>query len=137
MFGKKKFNEAYLHSTIKLSFTVFVRVCPIFQVSNVSGENLGLLKTFMNLLSVRTESHDEEPAEFQIDDTYSVPVRKLSYYNKHKLCFGRLVFKGRKRYVKLTPTELSAKHKSFYSMGFYHMVAILKKPIVFDPLASL
>lgn len=51
------------------------RVCPIFQISNVTGENLDLLKMFMNLLSVRCDSHDEEPAEFQIDETYSVPVR--------------------------------------------------------------
>ncbi|KAK3755913.1 hypothetical protein QZH41_019435, partial [Actinostola sp. cb2023] len=49
------------------------KVCPIFQVSNVTGENLDLLKMFMNLLSVRCDSHDEEPSEFQIDDTYSVP----------------------------------------------------------------
>ena len=39
----------------------------------MSGENLDLLKMFMNLLSTRTPNTDEEPAEFQIDDTYSVP----------------------------------------------------------------
>jgi len=50
------------------------RLCPVFQVSNVSGENLDLLKMFMNLLSTRSSGHDSEPAEFQIDDTYSVPV---------------------------------------------------------------
>lgn len=49
-------------------------MCPIFQVSNVSGENLNLLKMFLNLLTARITSHDDEPAEFQIDDTYSVPV---------------------------------------------------------------
>ncbi|XP_056265035.1 GTP binding protein 1, like isoform X3 [Pseudoliparis swirei] len=48
------------------------RMCPIFQVSNVTGENIELLKMFLNLLSPRTFSQDE-PAEFQIDDTYSVP----------------------------------------------------------------
>jgi GTPase len=58
-----------------LSATKFVseRLCPIFQVSNVSGENLDLLKNFMNLLSSRQPNTDEEPSEFQIDDTYSVP----------------------------------------------------------------
>lgn len=50
------------------------RLCPIFQVSNVTGENLNLLKMFLNLLTARMTSHDDEPAEFQIDDTYSVPV---------------------------------------------------------------
>ncbi|KAK6638253.1 GTP-binding protein 1 [Polyplax serrata] len=49
------------------------RLCPIFQVSNVNGENLDLLKMFLNLLTTRTPSLENEPAEFQIDDTYSVP----------------------------------------------------------------
>ncbi|XP_033735924.1 GTP-binding protein 1-like [Pecten maximus] len=49
------------------------RMCPIFQVSNVSGENLDLLKMFMNLLTTRVKCHPTEPAEFQIDDTFSVP----------------------------------------------------------------
>ncbi|KAJ8406643.1 hypothetical protein AAFF_G00295590 [Aldrovandia affinis] len=49
------------------------RMCPIFQISNVTGENMELLKMFLNLLSSRTSYSDEEPAEFQIDDTYSVP----------------------------------------------------------------
>lgn len=60
---------------VVVSATNFVseRLCPIFQVSNVSGENLDLLKMFLNLLTARITSHDDEPAEFQIDDTYSVP----------------------------------------------------------------
>ncbi|KRT79538.1 hypothetical protein AMK59_7662 [Oryctes borbonicus] len=60
---------------VVLSATNFVseRLCPIFQVSNVNGENLGLLKTFLNLLTTRMEYKENEPAEFQIDDTYSVP----------------------------------------------------------------
>ncbi|XP_071393739.1 GTP-binding protein 1-like isoform X2 [Centroberyx affinis] len=49
------------------------RMCPIFQISNVTGENMELLKMFLNLLSSRTSYSDDEPAEFQIDDTYSVP----------------------------------------------------------------
>merc|ERR1711953_594124 len=58
-----------------LSATKFVseRLCPIFQVSNVTGENLDLLKNFMNLLSSRQPNTDEHPSEFQIDDIYSVP----------------------------------------------------------------
>lgn len=60
---------------VVVSATNFVseRLCPIFQVSNVTGENLNLLKMFLNLLTARMTSHDDEPAEFQIDDTYSVP----------------------------------------------------------------
>ena len=54
-------------------------MCPIFQISNVTGENLDLLKMFLNLLSPRTSYREEEPAEFQIDDTYSVPVRAFQW----------------------------------------------------------
>ncbi|XP_051569210.1 GTP-binding protein 1-like isoform X2 [Myxocyprinus asiaticus] len=49
------------------------RICPIFQISNVTGENMDLLKMFLNLLTSRSSFKDHEPAEFQIDDTYSVP----------------------------------------------------------------
>ncbi|XP_071961231.1 GTP-binding protein 1-like [Antedon mediterranea] len=49
------------------------RVCPIFQVSNVTGENLDYLKMFLNLLTTRMKCDENDPAEFQIDDTYSVP----------------------------------------------------------------
>jgi len=60
---------------VVLSATNFVseRLCPIFQVSNVTGENMDYLKMFLNLLSTRSPNTDNEPAEFQIDDTYSVP----------------------------------------------------------------
>ncbi|XP_076054135.1 GTP-binding protein 1-like isoform X2 [Oratosquilla oratoria] len=60
---------------VVVSATNFVseRLCPIFQVSNVSGENLDLLTMFLNLLSSRTPQDDTEPAQFQIDDTYQVP----------------------------------------------------------------
>lgn len=60
---------------VVLSATNFVseRLCPIFQISNVTGENMNFLKMFLNLLSPRSSPTDREPAEFQIDDTYSVP----------------------------------------------------------------
>ena len=54
-------------------FFVIFRMCPIFQVSNVSGENMDLLKMFLNLLSTRLRCNLGSPAEFQIDDTFSVP----------------------------------------------------------------
>lgn len=63
-------NKCTLNQTV-----IFVpRMCPIFQISNVTGENMDLLKMFLNLLSPRTSFKDDEPPEFQIDDTYSVPV---------------------------------------------------------------
>ncbi|KAH8272893.1 hypothetical protein KR018_008404 [Drosophila ironensis] len=60
---------------VVLSATNFVseRLCPIFQVSNVTGANLELLKMFLNLLSTRMAGSESLPAEFQIDDVYSVP----------------------------------------------------------------
>lgn len=60
---------------VVMSATNFVsqRLCPIFQVSNVTGENLDLLKMFLNLLTTQKLGQDDQPAEFQIDDTYSVP----------------------------------------------------------------
>lgn len=57
-------------------------MCPIFQISNVTGENMDLLKMFLNLLSSRTTFKDDEPPEFQIDDTYSVPVNIFNIYRK-------------------------------------------------------
>lgn len=49
------------------------RMCPVFQVSNVTGQNMDLLKMFLNLLSTRLKCNLGSPPEFQIDDTFSVP----------------------------------------------------------------
>ena len=50
------------------------RIAPIFQVSNVSGENLDLLKKFLNLLPVNKKWEEEisKTVEFHIDETFSV-----------------------------------------------------------------
>ncbi|VDN01041.1 unnamed protein product [Thelazia callipaeda] len=48
------------------------KVCPIFQVSNVAGTNLDLLRLFFNLLPFRKKNSHDDPAEFQIDDVYWV-----------------------------------------------------------------
>lgn len=51
------------------------RIAPIFCVSNVTGENLNLLKKFLNLLPRRTdwEQLSMKPTEFHIDAVWSVP----------------------------------------------------------------
>jgi GTPase len=49
------------------------RVCPIFQVSNVTGDNLDLLKMFINLLKPTQPATDHMSPIFHIDDTFSVP----------------------------------------------------------------
>ncbi|KAJ5279516.1 GTP-binding protein 1 [Penicillium angulare] len=49
------------------------RICPIFQVSNVTGENLELVRTFLNILPHRGHYNQDAPFEFLINDTFSVP----------------------------------------------------------------
>ncbi|KAL4802233.1 P-loop containing nucleoside triphosphate hydrolase protein [Aspergillus unguis] len=49
------------------------RICPIFQVSNVTGENLELVRTFLNILPYRGQYNPDGPFEFLINDTFSVP----------------------------------------------------------------
>ena len=51
------------------------RVVPVFRVSNVTGEGLDLLKSFLNLLPGlrNVQSTRQIPAEFFIDDHFTVP----------------------------------------------------------------
>lgn len=49
------------------------RICPIFQVSNVTGANLDLVRTFLNILPHRGQYSVDAPFEFLINDTFSVP----------------------------------------------------------------
>jgi len=49
------------------------RICPIFQVSNVTGENLDLVRTFLNILPHHGHYDADAPFEFHINDTFSVP----------------------------------------------------------------
>jgi len=49
------------------------RICPIFQVSNVTGENLELVRQFLNLLPNHKHFNVNAPFECQIDDTFLVP----------------------------------------------------------------
>lgn len=49
------------------------RICPVFQVSNVTGENLDLVRTFLNILPHHGRYDAEAPFEFHVNDTFSVP----------------------------------------------------------------
>ncbi|KAL5347603.1 hypothetical protein ACLOAV_007012 [Pseudogymnoascus australis] len=49
------------------------RICPIFQVSNVTGKNLDLVRTFLNILPHHGHYDATAPFEFHINDTFSVP----------------------------------------------------------------
>ncbi|MCJ1429027.1 hypothetical protein MMC29_006940 [Sticta canariensis] len=49
------------------------RICPVFQVSNVTGENLDLVRTFLNICPHHGNYNVEGPFEFHVNDTFSVP----------------------------------------------------------------
>ncbi|KAH6625456.1 P-loop containing nucleoside triphosphate hydrolase protein [Boeremia exigua] len=49
------------------------RICPIFQVSNVTGYNLDLVRTFLNVLPHHGNYDSSLPLEFHVNDTFSVP----------------------------------------------------------------
>ncbi|KAK8744705.1 hypothetical protein OTU49_000574 [Cherax quadricarinatus] len=89
---------------VVVSATNFVseRLCPIFQVSNVSGDNLDLLTMFLNLLSSRTPQNDSDPAQFQIDDTYQVPGEILVLHH---------------------PTTISTKYQAMVHVGSVRQTA--------------
>jgi GTPase len=49
------------------------RICPIFQVSNVTGESLDLVREFLNILPHHGHYDADAPFEFHVNDTFSVP----------------------------------------------------------------
>ena len=49
------------------------RICPVFQVSNVTGEGLDMVQTFLNILPHHGRYNPNAPFEFLINDTFSVP----------------------------------------------------------------
>ncbi|MCJ1474870.1 hypothetical protein MMC13_003530 [Lambiella insularis] len=49
------------------------RICPVFQVSNVTGESLDLVRTFLNILPHHGHYDALAPFEFHVNDTFSVP----------------------------------------------------------------
>jgi GTPase len=49
------------------------RICPVFLVSNVTGERLDLVRAFLNILPHHGRYNAEAPFEFHINDTFSVP----------------------------------------------------------------
>ncbi|KAL7271639.1 hypothetical protein RUND412_005582 [Rhizina undulata] len=49
------------------------RICPIFQVSNVTGEGLEFVRTFLNILPFHGKFNSKAPFEFHVNDCFSVP----------------------------------------------------------------
>jgi GTPase len=63
------------HEQTVTTATQFVsqRICPIFQVSNVTGEGLDHVRTFLNILPHHGHYDAQAPFEFHVNDTFSVP----------------------------------------------------------------
>jgi len=53
------------------------RLCPIFQISNVTGEGLDLLRSFLNLLPSsegdQSKFASDQPLEYSVTEVWSVP----------------------------------------------------------------
>lgn len=49
------------------------RICPIFQVSNVTGQSVDLVRTFLNIIPHHGNYDADAPFEFHVNDTFSVP----------------------------------------------------------------
>jgi len=67
------FIKNYEETVMTATQFVSQRICPIFQVSNVTGESLDLVRTFLNILPHHGHYDSEAPFEFHINDTFSVP----------------------------------------------------------------
>ncbi|KAI8335898.1 P-loop containing nucleoside triphosphate hydrolase protein [Chlamydoabsidia padenii] len=52
---------------------VSARLCPIFQISNVTGEGLDLLRNYLNILPSLTKYDTSETFHYEVNDTFSVP----------------------------------------------------------------
>lgn len=65
-----KSKEEVIHTATQF---VSQRICPIFQVSNVTGEGLDHIRTFLNILPYHGKFDDKGPFEFHVNDCFSVP----------------------------------------------------------------
>ncbi|ORX62670.1 P-loop containing nucleoside triphosphate hydrolase protein [Hesseltinella vesiculosa] len=65
-----KTNEDVVNSA---QHCVSARLCPIFQISNVTGEGLDLLRNYLNILPSITSFDTKEQFHYEITETYSVP----------------------------------------------------------------
>lgn len=49
------------------------RICPIFQISNVTGQSLDLVRLFLDILPHHGKFENDAPCKFLVSDTFSVP----------------------------------------------------------------
>ncbi|KAL9540956.1 hypothetical protein MBANPS3_009386 [Mucor bainieri] len=102
---------------------------PIFMVSNVSGSNMHLLIKFFNYLPkpTRLDYDDllEEPAEFQIEDVYTLP--DVGTVVGGVLCQGRISIKDQRSYHlgpnargEFTQVQVKSIHRHRMAVPFVH-----------------
>ncbi|KAL7322956.1 hypothetical protein PS15p_210924 [Mucor circinelloides] len=102
---------------------------PIFMVSNVSGSNMNLLIQFFNYLPKPTRlDYDElleEPAEFQIEDVYTLP--DVGTVVGGVLCQGRINIKDQHSYHlgpnargEFTQVQVKSIHRHRMAAPFVH-----------------
>lgn len=96
------------------------RLCPVFQVSNVTGAGLDLLRLFLNVLPVSSglasspKAACEGPAEFEIVETFAVPgVGTVVSGNmvSGRLVLGQQVHLGPDSLGTWIPTQLKGIHR--------------------------
>ena len=68
LFVKSK-DDAILAAT----HSVGGRVCPVFSVSNVTGEGVDYVKSFLNILPANGQFFNDDKFEVQISDVFNVP----------------------------------------------------------------
>jgi len=67
-----------METTVELAMSFGAeRLCPIFQISNVTGEGLDYVRTFLNLLPSSEADGEKfainQPLEFSVTEVWSVP----------------------------------------------------------------
>ncbi|RMZ75931.1 hypothetical protein DV738_g5219, partial [Chaetothyriales sp. CBS 135597] len=67
------FIKSHVETVTTATQFVSQRICPIFQVSNVTGEGLSFVRTFLNILPHHGHYDADAPFEFHVNDTFSVP----------------------------------------------------------------
>jgi GTPase len=91
------------------------RLCPIFQVSNVTGEGIDRLKLFLNAVPTQSAKYSVNgPVEYEIVETFVVPgvgtVVSGTMISGH-LSLGQSVFLGPDGNGQFTQTQIKGIHR--------------------------
>lgn len=90
------------------------RLCPIFQVSNVKGTGLDLLRLFLNVLPAPVARDEKAPAELEIVETFAVPGVGTVVSGTMiggRMVVGQQVFLGPDSLGHWIPTQIKGIHR--------------------------